>query len=113
MSRSSVGRWEGLLCDNIMCASHQWYTESAEALQAVHSDLQDKQGAVRSLTLEVHVFSGDATNSSTVQSLKAQACEVTSTFWLGVDAGGQPLVYTSFCDVQHLPPNCGGAEMHA
>eukprot|EP00969_Alexandrium_andersonii_P233652 10315988-Alexandrium_andersonii.AAC.1 len=31
--------------------------------------------------------------------------------WLGHDRGA--FKYTSFCDVQHMPPKCGGAEMHA
>eukprot|EP00969_Alexandrium_andersonii_P148078 6546386-Alexandrium_andersonii.AAC.1 len=105
MDRKVVARWEALLCDNIVGASRQWYTDMRNALLQAHSDVANAHRAERALTLECHVLSGDATNSSAVQSLKVQACKVVSMCWLGGEQG--VLKYTSFCDVQHLPPNCG------
>eukprot|EP00969_Alexandrium_andersonii_P023935 1044741-Alexandrium_andersonii.AAC.1 len=70
MADSTVGRWEALLCDNIIGASRRWYADMADLLQHVHRTHAAAEQSARCLTLEFHTFSGDATNSSVVQSLK-------------------------------------------
>eukprot|EP00969_Alexandrium_andersonii_P370745 15477987-Alexandrium_andersonii.AAC.1 len=122
MTRHMVSDWEHLLAANIMHASRMWYATQLERLRQLHRAMLEQDGVERIVTWELHLFSGDGTNSSTVQSLKVQACRVSSCFHLPTpscnsndtgnaaqlegDADGDLglVSYTSYADVQFLPP---------
>eukprot|EP00969_Alexandrium_andersonii_P279263 12343609-Alexandrium_andersonii.AAC.1 len=70
MTRHMVSSWEHLLAANILHASAVWYRMQAERLRRRHSAALCSNEGVKYVSWELHTFSGDGTNSSTVQSLK-------------------------------------------
>eukprot|EP00969_Alexandrium_andersonii_P099877 4405776-Alexandrium_andersonii.AAC.1 len=65
MTRYMVGSWEHMLAANIMHASRVWYAEQLEKLRQLHRAMLEQDGVERCVTWELHLFSGDGTNSST------------------------------------------------
>ena len=127
-TRFLINNWERTLAANLMVQSRVWHKRHYDYLEALAFHMQgksiDDNGCAQHFSAVIVSVSGDATNSSAVQSSKAHSVECKTTFLhteiegFDVDDDCPPRPDTNtqgklYAFLQRVPQHCGSYEARA